>query len=473
MSSSPIECLVTWKGRKQVLLVNGDHKKSDVIDAAMLTESWTSLQCDRIEVYNSRFETYVEVSEEHIFCDGDKINLVASDSCDEESLPLKTGTNDGPSVVASCSSGFQQMHYELPPVPVDIKFDIDRTTLGEVSSRTKSRIVSWITSHLLQVDLYPGKFYEPAARALVLKYPVLRDTMGTGFDSWRVAFKYKMCNIRKSVDNNPKVEEARKKFCRKGNFQDKCHPKKQCRLSTGALETRGEEDDGVVAAHIEFMIKEVKRSTPDIAKLKASMKATFSSRRKWIQESSPSTAVLLERYPALALRELLRQQFMSITQVDFESKLLNFINTHGERCLQLLKMSRTAKSALAEAEQAISEAEGDLKKYYFAVAVLQLLPHLVKEQPNFLRGPDSYPSLVMNNKALIATEICTTFESYKVEVIDLISGTSALMELYWIMNIQYSSRNKNTFALMEHFCGLNSAARSPLVMRAISLIEKV
>ncbi|KAK8766600.1 hypothetical protein V5799_006619, partial [Amblyomma americanum] len=99
-------------------------------------------------------------------------------------------TDDGPLVLAPSSSEpdkrlftVQQPLYELPPIPLDIKADIEGTTLGEVSSRTKNRIVSWITAHFLTIDWYPGKFYEPAAKALVLKYPVLRDTIGTGYVS--------------------------------------------------------------------------------------------------------------------------------------------------------------------------------------------------------------------------------------------------------------------------------------------------
>ncbi|XP_077498713.1 uncharacterized protein LOC144109797 [Amblyomma americanum] len=265
-------------------------------------------------VYKSRFDTYVDVPEGHTFSDGDKINLVGSSSSDEQNLPLETGTDDGPLVLApSCSEPdkrlftVQQPLYELPPIPLDIKADIEGTALGEVSSRTKNRIVSWITAHLLTIDWYPGKFYEPAAKALVLKYPVLRDTIGTGYDSWRVAFKYKMGNIRKSVDNDPNVEEARKKFGRKGNFQDKSGLKKQCRVPRDTLETTVEEVDGVVAAHVDFMAKEMKRCNPDIQKLKVSMQTTLPSRRKWIKINSPSTEELLDKYPALTLREMVSE----------------------------------------------------------------------------------------------------------------------------------------------------------------------
>ncbi|KAK8788332.1 hypothetical protein V5799_021891 [Amblyomma americanum] len=396
----------------------------------MLADSWASLQCDRIEVYNSRFDTYVDVPEGHTFSDGDKINLVGSSSSDEQNLPLETGTDDGPLVLApSCSEPdkrlftVQQPLYELPPIPLDIKADIEGTTLGEVSSRTKNRIVSWITAHLLTIDWYPGKFYEPAAKALVLKYPVLRDTIGTGYPR-------------------------------------------------DTLETTVEEVDGVVAAHVDFMAKEMKRCNPDIQKLKVSMQTTLPSRRKWIKINSPSTEELLDKYPALTLREMIHQEFMEICKVDFERKLLGFINGHGQRLFSILKTSRTAQKIFSEVQKAIADSEGDAKKYCFAVGVLQLLPHLVKEEAFYLRGPDSYPCIVMNDKPHTATNVCATFENMKVEAIDVISGFATVMEIYWVMNIEYSKKNKNTFAVLEHFCGLKSKPLKPVTLRAIALLEK-
>ncbi|XP_077485484.1 uncharacterized protein LOC144095684 [Amblyomma americanum] len=169
---------------------------------------------------------------------------------------------------------------------------------------------------------------------------------------------------------------------------------------------------------------------------------------------------------------MIHQEFMEICKVDFERKLLGFINGHGQRLFSILKTSRTAQKIFSEVQKAIADSEGDAKKYCFAVGVLQLLPHLVKEEAFYLRGPDSYPCIVMNDKPHTATNVCATFENMKVEAIDVISGFATVMEIYWVMNIEYSKKNKNTFAVLEHFCGLKSKPLKPVTLRAIALLEK-
>ncbi|CAN7940635.1 unnamed protein product [Ixodes hexagonus] len=222
------------------------------------------------------------------------------------------------------------------------------------------------------------------------------------------------------------------------------------------------------------MTREMKRRSPDLRKLGDSMKKTRSSRRKWIMETQPSTADVLKKYPALANAEMLHQEFIAITGVDLESKLLAFINKYGERCLYLVKSRRCAKETVHELEADLEKLEGDARKCCFAVGMLQLLPMLLKEQPRFLKGPDIYPALRFEgSKAHEAKDIFAVFEGLNVEVVDIIAGVTTVMEIYWIFNIKHSSQNKNTLALLEHFCGLPSAPQTPSVIRAISAIENV
>ncbi|KAG0440717.1 hypothetical protein HPB47_016206, partial [Ixodes persulcatus] len=71
----------------------------------------------------------------------------------------------------------------------------------------------------------------------------------------------------------------------------------------------------------------------------------------------------------------------------------------------------------------------------FVVGILQLLPHLVKEQPRFLEGSDIYPTVVIQGgKAHETTNICATFEDLRVDVADVVAGLTAVIEIYWIFN---------------------------------------
>ncbi|KAH6920425.1 hypothetical protein HPB50_028583 [Hyalomma asiaticum] len=87
----------------------------------------------------------------------------------------------------------------------------------------------------------------------------------------------------------------------------------------------------------------------------------------------------------------------------------------------------------------------------FAIAVLNLLPFLVKEKPHFLEGPGVYPSLSTKEDADGSAVLFVPFEGLELEVMDLIAGFVQVMELYWVLNIKYDPQNKNTFGLVEHF----------------------
>ncbi|XP_064463679.1 uncharacterized protein LOC135374673 [Ornithodoros turicata] len=471
-SSAIINCLVLWKDRKKVVQISGKHGTDDLMAALRGTDFEDATESGRIEVYNARFDTFVDSSKDHIYCDGDKIKLVAHEgnvsppSSAPEANSFIITPGDDPSNAQQSAS---RMQFRLPPVPFDIKVDISNTKFGEVPFRVKSRIVAWITTHLRTIHLYPGKLYVSAAKALVHEYPVLRDAIGTGYDSWKVAFQYKMGNVRKTLDTVPAVQEAREKFGHKRSLQGEAHMKRQCRLIPDAAGMNGEDQESV-AAHIAFMKTEMKRRVPDVAKLSDSMSKTRSARRNWIHESSPTTAEVLERYPALTNGEMLHEEFQAITSIDLDVKLLSFLNKYGERCLYLSKSLRSAKETVRKLEDDLSKLQGDSKKYRFALGIIELLPLFVKEQPHFLNGPDIYPSLVVNEED---NTMYAIFEDLKVEVFDTIGGVTHLIEVYWIFNIKYSQKNKNFFSLLEHFCDLKwSRPPAPLVLRAISSIEQ-
>lgn len=180
--STPIQCLVSWKERKKIISING-HTMEDVLAAVKATDFGDVASTGRIEVYNAQFEAYVDPPGNHVFCDGSKIRIIT-----DEAMPHACSTNEllvvSPELEPSTTQPFHGSDYRLPPLPLDLKVAIGNTELGKVSSRTKSRIVSWLSHHLMNFTVYPGRrLYEAASKALVVEYPVLRDTIGTGWVS--------------------------------------------------------------------------------------------------------------------------------------------------------------------------------------------------------------------------------------------------------------------------------------------------
>uniref|UniRef100_A0A224YZ42 Sterile alpha motif domain-containing protein 3-like n=1 Tax=Rhipicephalus zambeziensis TaxID=60191 RepID=A0A224YZ42_9ACAR len=476
-SAVTIDCLVTWNDRRKVITVRGQDK-SDVIGALSKTDFRSALEGGRIEVYNTRFNEYVEVHEDYTFSDGDKIKLVNDkEGADCTLLQLSPSPEATirltPGVTDSQPSSSAEKEYTLPAVPLDIQIEVINVKQGEVSSRLKSRIVTWIANNLRTISLYPRGLYEAAAKALVLKYPQLADTIGTGHDSWKVLFRYKLGNIRKSLEPIPAVQLARQKFGRRsGTSQSEDgQVKRACRMFPGDIAEA--QDETAISGHIDFMSKEVKRRSPNMAQIADSMKKTRSSRRSWIMKELPSTKEIIERYPALHFPEMLHEEFLDITGISFEKKLLAFVNTYGERCFGLAKSHRLARQFASCVEEELLALTGDAKKYCFAVGVLEILPLLLKEKAFFFKKPNAYPSLDLKGKEpRNAVEIAAEFEEFSVEVVDAIAGVTALVQIYYAFNVQYAPHNKHTFAVLEHFCGLRCTSTSPLVKRIITAMEK-
>nr|XP_037284034.1 uncharacterized protein LOC119176781 [Rhipicephalus microplus] len=448
MEPPEFQYLVSFQGRKKIISARGPTE-ADILEALKTTDFGHSLQACRIEVYNVRHDEFVDPPAGHVFSEKDKIRLVCSEnflmSCSttdkvtavhEGSLPKTLESNEqSPSQQLACCEN----DYRLPPVPLDIKDAIERTQPGKVSSHTKSRIVGWIANHLMTITVYPGSLYEAAAKSLVLEYPVLRDTIGTGWDSWKVSLKYKFAYMRKSLCTVPAVQAARAAYGKRKDLEESTNTKRHCHVIVDLSQhVASQHDEATINSHIDYMVKEIKRPIPDMQKLGDSMEQTRPSRQKWMKEMRPSTADVVLKYPALAKAEMLHEEFIALTGVNLEKKVLEFITDR------------------------------------FAVGIVELLPMLLKEQPRFLQGPDTYPALSLKGKnASEATNIVASFEGLSVEVLDVIAGMTALMEIYWIFDVKYSGANKKTFTLLEHFCGLpTSAKQMPLVIRQISSLEK-
>uniref|UniRef100_A0A224YST7 Uncharacterized protein n=1 Tax=Rhipicephalus zambeziensis TaxID=60191 RepID=A0A224YST7_9ACAR len=469
--SAPIQCLVSWKERKKIVSISG-HTTEDVLAAVKATDFGDVASTGRIEVYNAQFEAYVDPPDNHVFCDGSKLRIIT-----DEAIPLTSSTNETLVITPEFdpSSSHQPCNgrdFRLPPLPLDLKVAIVNAEIGKVSSRTKSRIISWISHHLMNISVYPGRLYETAAKALVVEYPVLRDTIGTGWDSWKVSIQYKFGYLRRTLDTVPAVQAAKEAFGKR-KHEDSAVAAQTKRLSRVTTSIQHEEhDEDVLKGHMEFMDKEMSRRSPDLKKLSQSMKETRSSRRSWMKDGKPTTAQILEKYPALSNAEMLHEEFTAITGIDMEKKLLTFVNNYGHRCLDLLKCRHSTKESATKLEKELEELEENGRKYRFAVGVIELLPLLVKEKPKFLSGPDIYPTLRFEGTSRHEAEYVTVmFEAFNIDVVDLIAGMTAIMELYWVLDIKYSDNNKNTLALLEYFCDLPRAPKSPILLRTISSIK--
>ncbi|XP_049524773.1 uncharacterized protein LOC125946228 isoform X2 [Dermacentor silvarum] len=255
--STPIQCLVSLNDRKKIISICG-HTKEDVLAAVMATDFGDVASNCRMEVYNAQFDAYVDPPDGHVFCDGNKIRLISN-----EAIPRTCSTSE--TLVVTPGLCPLSSDYRLPPLPFDLQVAIGNTEAGKVSSRTKSRIISWLSNHLISISVYPGRLYETAAKALILEYPVLKDTIGTGWDSWKVSLQYKFGYLRRNLGTVPAVQAAKELFGK--HKHDSAVPapspqtKRQRRMTTSFQHK--DHDEVVLKGHMDFMVKEMSRRSPD------------------------------------------------------------------------------------------------------------------------------------------------------------------------------------------------------------------
>ncbi|XP_070384807.1 uncharacterized protein [Dermacentor albipictus] len=242
--------------------------------------------------------------------------------------------------------------YVLPNTPLDIKLSIERHSQGQYFENRR-RVVQWLYNDLCsykmsgftEIEVYPGKLYEEAARALISKYPNLSDTTGTGYisfgfteswlsvffsfyllrsslmelqgcvmcmqsgtqaqwlnswllqDSWREALrfkaKYERSKLRKADESEGLPEKRPRQEMRPALPRRMTRPTAVANMADG-------EDEESIAAHIAGMCKERHKASPNHEYLSDCMKRTFADRRGWIASEIPSVKDVLEKYPALS-----------------------------------------------------------------------------------------------------------------------------------------------------------------------------
>lgn len=204
-----------------------------------------------------------------------------------------------------------------------------------------------------------------------MKFPSLRDPMGSGHDSWKVGFAFKMENIRKTVHSQPDVDSARARY---GHKRQSTAPEAvglkrvSQKVSGPTLNFAGVQDDDLHATTVQAMKSEMNDSSnPNFQTLDEEMGTTFVRRREWIKEMTPSTQDILAEYPALRRADVLQKAFFRITGVCADKALLEFVNHHGEKCFELARKRKSAREAVLEVETELSALQGDVQKYCFAI----------------------------------------------------------------------------------------------------------
>ncbi|KAL3205489.1 hypothetical protein MRX96_040782 [Rhipicephalus microplus] len=109
-------------------------------------------------------------------------------------------------------------------------------------------------------------FYNKVMIQLQEKYPQLQDAIGSGMDSWRCSLRMKFKNQRRSLSNDARVAENRKKFSASRNTDDICtselkwHKKRKMNIDISGL---AGEDENSFEKHEEWLRSQAFSAAPD------------------------------------------------------------------------------------------------------------------------------------------------------------------------------------------------------------------
>ncbi|XP_065683563.1 uncharacterized protein LOC105845301 isoform X2 [Hydra vulgaris] len=247
--------------------------------------------------------------------------------------------------------GLQQFPivYCLPKLPKSLKAALEKaSSKADLDMSSERQLIRVVYDDLLQYSLYPtSQMYQAVCQAIVQTYPKLQDKIvflrqkaSKPYATWLDSLKTRFKSERAKMHNLSLVQEHKKfgsKLKRKEIFTDYAVTPKQKRSE---LQTNNMEDLLSCSAHKVTMSNELKKTFPDLAKVRDRMAKIFVHRRRVILNST--TTQILEEYPALRIATELLEEVHMITENDGIAKINQFFT--AERSITILEMVKSGKT---------------------------------------------------------------------------------------------------------------------------------
>ncbi|KAH8024002.1 hypothetical protein HPB51_020760 [Rhipicephalus microplus] len=223
--------------------------------------SQVQLSCSKFQVMDPLFNELVDLATEDSIPDMSKIVLMAQQessgneapSCSSSQVnflsftllfPLGSGDNDG-------------INFKLPSLGALHEKVISSPLLTPSTFR---QIIDILHNEMAKYTLYPTRcFYSKVTTLLLDKYPQLKDVIGSGHDSWKVALRNKYKNLRRKLDDHEDVLASRQKFGaqKKTGGTTELQRKKAGKMSVSITDLTAEDDDSI-AKHEDRLVLETK-----------------------------------------------------------------------------------------------------------------------------------------------------------------------------------------------------------------------
>ncbi|XP_077492022.1 sterile alpha motif domain-containing protein 3-like [Amblyomma americanum] len=352
-----------------------------------------------------------------------------------------------------------------------------------LSSAAFRKIVDLLFSEMKKSTLFPTRhFYTRVTSLLLENHPQLRDVVGSGADSWKVALRYRFKNQRRVLPSDGRIGENRTKFAARrkcseaaGAMELERHKVRKLAAATSAI---AGEDEASFVMHTQWLMAECRKASPDECQMLERMSVT--SRRRIADISASTVNEAKERYPYLMNFERFCSDFQTMTKINPSACISEGINKIMK--LALMKLITCEASTLDSLRSAAEMAPERLRtRHIQTVAVLRILSANVKE----LNG---LSALFLQEEDLsVPATPCIVFTGQEIEEADFLylevdreklfrvknaeEGLAAVLSAYWLFNVQYERKLFNTLVVLERlFLGL--ALTTPRVV-ATKFLNKI
>lgn len=374
----------------------------------------------------------------------------------------------------------------IPTFPKDVQMRLDAKQPCHKEPKLRNKIIRVLYEMMAEYTLYPTSAeYIQVAKALIVKYPFLRDMEGNGYHTWHMSLKRKFKAERAPLVNESEVRKLKEKFGHSKQSKATAASASLCRKPANTtFEICVGEDSVSVEAHLNVLHGEYQKTHPDISTVKDCMVRTFSWRRREIMEGMPVGDVL-NKYPYLwtpagCFDEVdrihpSRSSFCQRFREGFSGVLPNVLKLAEGKSPLAKKYIDARQDALAE----------DLPGIDFRAGLI-LLPSIFREKiEHFITMGEGDPAtphptiqLMDNDWEMAITR--RGFSVVKVDGVDVCQCTGldeayiTAFSMYFTFNIAYPPHLKNTLTFLQRrIVSIVEEGDKPLpvtVLRIINLL---
>lgn len=369
--------------------------------------------------------------------------------------------------------------FPLPPPESFGPCLVDGLTKGCLKPGQESKLLKTLYDVITQFTFYPSPLnFRSIGTALMHKYPAMKAGMddNEALSYWSAKLSNKMRNVRKYADKDiPVVKATRERRNIATTNSSECEGRntgvKKMKLH-GVLNYLPDrplsEDDNSIENYKKKMVTESKKKkNVDSRLIENAMNATFSDRRKYIIQLTPTIMEIKMEYPCLFMFHQVLYEFHRLTEIPLQERLTEYLNKYSDAIIKCkiedLRKSNDNPELLEELENVLPEEAN--------VFALNSIPSLLRDtETSFttqLAENDKFPVLVKaidDNEGSLHIEhgeICT-YNS-------MTEGVAALFASHYVFNLVYRPKlKKSLLFIQKKILNIADRIKTPLIITDIN-----